>query len=99
MLQVLHNLGYSNWYSKALSLAKRYQVNLDNVKMDSIKQLKWQIINNYKDNWVKSLQNVDNSRIIQTYSLVIKQFGTKSYLNEIKEQKYRIALSSHMLEI
>ena len=103
-LQRLHELGYKNWYSKTLNLAEQYSIDLYEFNMNSVKHLKKRILNDFKSKWLESIHNNESSRIIKSYGLIKKRFGIEIYLNEIKEQKYRIALSrlrtsSHILEI
>ena len=104
-LKMLHECGFCNWYSKVMELSRRYDIDIENISYKDAKCVfKIKIINDFKQNWLKQLNNGDNNTVLRTYRLFKQQFVMEPYLYKVKEAKYRIAISklrasSHLLEI
>ena len=67
------------------------------------KQCRSKVINNFINKWYNEL-NVDHKPLLRTYCLFKFDFGTESYLYNVKDVRYRSAISklrasSHILEI
>ena len=105
-LQRLHSIGYYNWYSRILELAKHYQLNLigltfeDNTK----RQIKTHIKDAFINTWKTEILDLAAHPSLRTYTLFKDDFRTEPYLSLINKPKYVTALSrfragSHTLEI
>jgi len=102
----LHNIGYTTWYSKVLSLAKSYDINIENmVYSDSTKLLiKKRIRSSFIETWYKDINNLELHPLLRTYVLFKNEFSMSSHLICVKDPKFRNAInkircSSHLLGI
>ena len=105
-LKRLHTLGYSNWYTEVLLLAKYYEIEPLHLKycQSSKKYVKNKIRNDFRLSWVNDLNNMDKYPSLRTYRLFKKEFVREPYLTLIKKSKYTVAFSqfragSHTLEV
>ena len=104
-LERLHQHGFSNWYSKAVELSRRYGINLYEISHNEAKlTIKTKVTNYFKQNWLEQLHNGDDNTVLRTYRLFKERHIMEPYLYLVKEAKYRVAISrlrasSHPLEI
>ena len=105
-LKRLHDLGFSNWYSKVLKLARDYNIDPLNIEYsESAKRMiKSKLRNAFIETWKSNLQNLTAHSSLRTYSVFKSNFEPEPYLSLIKKPKYLTALArfragSHTLEI
>ena len=105
-LERLHQLGDNNWYSKVLTLAKHYNIDVlnsdycDSTKKN-IKKITRQL---FVQKWMSDLHNVSENPSLRTYNLFKTDFSCEPYLSNINKTKHLIAFTrfragSHTLEI
>ena len=105
-LKRLHDMGFENWYSRVLLLAKNYKIDVMNIKFNesSKNMIKTNIRNVFIQNWISKLQNLTTNPSLRTYCLFKKNFEAESYLQLINKPQYlsafaRFRAGSHTLEI
>ena len=104
-LERLHQHGFSNWYSNVVELSRRNGINLYDISNNEAKfTIKTKVTNYFKQNWSQQLHDGDDNTVLRTYRLFKEGHGMEPYLYQVKESKYRIAISrlrasSHVLEI
>ena len=103
-LNRLHEQGFTNWITKALDLAKTYDIDIKCTKPCFRDVCKYEIKEHFINEWRMSIQNTTLNPILRTYNVLKTRFGTEPYLRSVKDIKYRVAIpklrvSSHALEI
>ena len=105
-LQRLHSIGYYNWYSRILELAKYYQLELTGLQFgeNTKRNIKTRVKEAFILSWKSKILDITAHPSLRTYNLFKYDFVTEPYLSLIKKTKYVIALSrfragSHTLEI
>ena len=103
-LNRLHEQGFTNWMTKALDLAKTYDIDIKRTKPCFRDVCKYVIKEHFINEWRMSIQNTTLNPILRTYNVLKTRFGTEPYLRSVKDIKYRVAISklrvsSHALEI
>ena len=88
-LERLHNLGDNNWYSKVLTLAKHYNIDVLNSKYcdstkKNIKKITRQL---FVQKWMNDLHNVSENSSLRTYNLFKTDFICEPYLSNINQNK------------
>ena len=72
-----HNMGYATWYSKVLSLAKSYDINIENMVYSNCTKLliKEKIRNSFIETWFKDINNsvYSTSNMYETNCLIFYQ--------------------------
>ena len=102
----MYNLGFKNWLYKVTAIANKYGIKLsmytysENVK----KLIKTIIKRKFIDNWKESLNDTTKNPIVRTYKLFKYNFTLAHHLIQVRNSKYRIAISkfrcsSHLLAI
>ena len=92
-LERLHQHGFSNWYSKAVELSRRYGINLYEISHNEAKlTIKNKVTNYFKQNWLEQLHNGDVNTVLRTYRLFKERHIMEPYLYLVKVSKYRVAL-------
>ena len=99
-------MGFNNWYSRVLELAKFYKIELEELTFCEATKtsIKRAVRNIFIQSWKYDLHNVSLNPSLRTYNLFKIDFKPEPYLNMIKKSKYNIAFSrfragSHTLEI
>ena len=88
-----------------MELSRRYGINLYDISNNEAKfTIKTKVTNYFKQNWSQQLHDGDDNTVLRTYRLFKEGHGMEPYLYQVKESKYRIAISrlrasSHVLEI
>ena len=100
----LHEHGFTTWVSKVLDIANKYEINLDNINLPSRNAIKQLVTEHFKNHWKSSIVHIASNHILRTYKLFITDFKFETYLDVVKDNRYRLALikfqtSSHSLEI
>ena len=92
-LNRLHEQGFTNWITKALELAKTYDIDIKRAKPCFIDVCKYWIKERFINEWRMSIQNTALNPILRTYSVLKTRFGTEPYLRSVKDIKCRVAIS------
>ena len=102
-LERLHHQGFETWVSKVHEMAHTYGVRMSGntvvFKMHCQSQVKEHFINEWHDGL-----SARERPLLRTYRLLQSSFGPESHLFNVKDQRYRTAItklraSSHILEI
>ena len=105
-LRKLHDMGFHNWYTKVLQLARNYGI--DPIALDfcegTKKNIKSIIKTAFVGSWKSDLYNLIDNPSLRTYSLIKVDFTYEPYLTLIIKPKYlhaftRFRAGSHTLEI
>ena len=100
----LHEQGFTTWVSKVWDLANKYEINLENINLPFRNALKQLVTEHFKNHWKSSIVDIASNPILRTYKLFKTDFKFETYLDVVKDNRYRHALiklrtSSHSLEI
>ena len=105
-LHNFHNLGFKNWYSNVLELAKQYNIDPTSLEynMSTKKSIKSIVCASFIESWKLELQNTEKNTSLDTYKIIKSNYMKEPYLTKIKKQKYlssfsRFRAGSHALEI
>lgn len=102
-LNDLHAQGFGTWVSRAHDLMNLYCVNTTSDFHAFKKQCQSNVINHFKCKWRDDMNAFDRP-FLRTYCLFKSNFESESYLIQVKDVRYRSAISklrcsSHTLEI
>ena len=105
-LKRMHGLGFKNWYSKVLMIAKNYKIDIVNANYSNNVKIavKNDIKNVFIETWKSKLQSLTSNSSLRTYRIFKNNFEVEPYLTLIKKTKYltafaRFRAGSHTLEI
>ena len=102
-LEDLHHQGFKTWVSRIEDMVDSLGVTMGGNVNEFKRHCRSQVINDFINKWYNEL-NVDHKPLLRTYCLFKFDFGTESYLYNVKDVRYRSAISklrasSHILEI
>ena len=93
-LERLHQHVFSNCYSNVVELSRRYGINLYDIPNNEAKfTTNTKVTNHFKQNWSQQLHNGDDNTVLRTYRCFKERHEMEPYLYQVKESKYRIAIS------
>ena len=74
-LHYLHNIGFRNWYSNVLDLAKKYNIDPTSFdyNMSTKKSIKSIVCTSFIESWRLELQNTEKNTSLDTYKIVISR--------------------------
>ena len=99
----LHHQGFETWVSKVHEMAHTYGVRMSGNTMEFKMHCQSQVKEHFTNEWHDSLSARERP-LLRTYRLFKSSFGPESYLLNVKDQRYRTAItklraSSHISEI
>ena len=86
----LHEQGFNNWITKALDLAKRYDIDTKRAKPCFTDVCKYEIKEHFINEWRMSIQNTTSNPILRTYNVLKTRFCTEPYIRSVKDIIYYI---------
>lgn len=103
-LSKLHDLGFKTWATKAWELVRKYEVDIEHDINKFKSHCKNTVLAKYISTWKTSANDIVKNPVLRTYTIIKGNFKTETYLDAVKEFKYRNAISklrtsSHVLEI
>ena len=92
----LHQMGFVTWVTRV----DTYSINIDDSPAKFKSECKWSVFGKF----THDVQNIQRNPIMRTYCNIKQEFGMETYLELIKNHKYRTAMtqlrtSSHTLAI
>ena len=101
-LEDLHHRGFKTWVSRIEDMVDSFGVTMGGNVNEFKRHYRSKVINNFVIKWYNEL-NVDHKPLLRTHCLFKFDFGTESYLYNIKDVRYQSAItklraSSHILE-
>ena len=102
-LERLHHQGFETWVSKIHEIAHTYGVRMSGNTVEFKMHCQAQVKEHFINEWHDGLSARERP-LLRTYRLFKSSFGPESYLFNLKDQRYRTAItklraSSHILEI
>ena len=99
----LHSLGFVTWYGKVCELARSYGIDLNHTNWSKT-QIRHVIRSFFVRKWQESDADINKKTILRTYVRFKYSFGIESYLVNVRNPRYRAAISklrtsSHALEV
>ena len=108
-LAKLHQLGFTTWVTHVNEMVDTYLLDMYRIQIwISVAEFKSEckriVGNRFINMWTEQVQNIHSNPILRTYCNIKCNFGMETYLNAIKNYKYRVAISqlrtsSHTLAI
>ena len=103
-LKNLHECGFPTWFSKAYDILRDNSLEIDISRSNFKQASKDTLINKFKSNWFRQIDNIEEHPILRQYSKFKAQFETESYITKLNNIKYikalaRFRTSSHRLRI
>ena len=100
----LHEQGFKTWVSNVWEIANKYQLNIETKTSSFRHTVKNQINEHFMNYWKTSVADIAMNPILGTYNLFKPDFKFETYLEVVKDGRYRHALtkfrlSSHTLGI
>ena len=83
--------GFTNWITKALDLAKTYNIDIKLAKTCFRHVCNHEIKKHFINEWRMSIQNTTFNSILWKYNVLKTRFGTEPYLRSVKDIKYLVA--------
>ena len=85
-------------------IANKYEINQDNINLPFRNTIKQLVTEHFKKHWKSSIVDIASNPILRTYTLFKTDIKFETYLDVVKDNRYRHALiklrtSSHSLEI
>ena len=103
-LAKLHQLGFTTWVTHVSELVDTYLLDIDNSPAEFKSECKMIVVNRFINIWTEQKQNIHSNPILRTYCNIKYNFSVETYLDAIKNCKYRVPMSqrrtsSHTLAI
>ena len=103
-LAKLHQLGFTTWVTHVSEMVDSYLLDIDCSPAEFKSECKRTVGNRFINMWTEQVQNIHNNPILRTDCNMECNFGMETYLDAIKNYKYRVAMSqlrtsSHTLAI
>ena len=103
-LAKLHQLGFTTWVTHVSKMVDSYLLDIDCSPAEFKSECKRTVGNRFINMWTEQVQNIHSNPILRTYCNMKCNFGMETYLDAIKNYKYRVAMSqlrtiSHTLAI
>ena len=103
-LAKLHQLGFMTWVTHVSEMVDTYLLDINCSPAEFKSECKMAVGNRFINMWTEHVQNTHSNPILRTYCNIKCNFGMETYLNAIKNYKYRVAMSqlrtsSHTLAI
>ena len=100
----LHQMGFVTWVTGVGELVDTYSINIDDSPAKFKSECKRSVFGKFTHAWSEDVQNIQRNPILRTYCKIKQEFGMETYLELIKNHKYRTAMaqlrtSSHSLAI
>ena len=100
----LHQMGFVTWVTRVGELVDTYSINIDDSPAKFKSECKRSVFGKFTHAWSEDVQNIQRNPILRTYCKIKQEFGMETYLELIKNHKYRTAMaqlrtSSHALAI
>ena len=100
----LHQMGFVTWVTRVGDMVDTYSINIDDSPAKFKSECKRSVFGKFTHEWSEDVQNIQRNPILRTYCKIKEEFGMKTYLELIKNHKYRTAMaqlrtSSHTLAI
>ena len=100
----LHEQGFKTWVSNVWEIANKYHLNIETKTSSFRHTVKNQINEHFMNCWKISVADIAMNPILRTYNLFKPDFKFETYLEVVKDGRYRHALtkfrtSSHTLGI
>ena len=88
----LHEQGFTTWVSKVWDIANKYGINLDNINLPFRNAIKQLVTEHFKNHWKASIVDIASNPILRTYKLFKTDFKFETYLDVVKDNRYRHTL-------
>ena len=100
----LHQMGFVTWVTRVGELVDTYSINIDDSPAKFKSECTRSVFGKFTHAWSEDVQNIQRNPILRTYCKIKQEFGMETYLELIKNHKYRTAMaqlrtSSHALAI
>ena len=97
-------MGFVTWVTRVGELVDTYSINIDDSPVKFKSKCKRSVFGKFTHAWSEDVQNIQRNPILRTYCKIKQEFGMETYLELIKNHKYRTAMaqlrtSSHSLAI
>ena len=103
-LAKLHQLGFTTWVTHVSEMVDTYLLDIDCSPAEFKSECKRTVGNRFINMWTEQVQNIHSNPILRTYCNIKCNFGMETYLDAIKNYRYRVDMSqlrtsSHTLAI
>ena len=88
----LHEQGFTTRVSKVWDIANKYGINLDNINLPFRNAIKQLVTEHFKNHWKASIVDIASNPILRTYKLFKTDFKFETYLDVVKDNRYRHTL-------
>ena len=100
----LHQLGFTTWVTHVSEMVDTYLLDINCSPAEFKSECKMTVGNRFINMWTEQVLNIHSNPILRTHCDIKCNFGMETYLDAIKNYKYRVAMSqlrtsSHTLAI
>ena len=89
----LHEQGFKTWVSNVWEITNKYQLDIETKTSSFRHTVKNQINEHFMNYWKTSVADIAMKPILRTYNLFKADFKVETYLEVVKDSRYRHALT------
>ena len=86
-------MGIITWVTRVGELVETYSINIDDSPAKFKSECKRSVFGKFTRKRIEDVQNIQRNHILRTYCKIKQEFGMETYLELIKNHKYRTAMA------